>query len=258
MRFRPCIDLHDGRVKQIVGSSLNVSESGLVENFVSDKSPAYYARLFKKDELTGGHVIMLGPGNEEAALEALGEWPGGLQLGGGINSENASYWLDKGAAAVIVTSFVFSNGEIREDRLKELMKVVGREHLVLDLSCRKRDNDYYIVTDRWQKFTSCKIAPSLLEHLSSYCFEFLVHGVDVEGKCSGIDDLLVSMLAEWSPIPTTYAGGARSMDDLYRVNELGRGKIDLTIGSALDIFGGTGVRYEDVVAFNLGTDVNNR
>ncbi len=250
MRFRPCIDLHNGFVKQIVGSTLNDSANAPVENFVATKPPSYYAQLFKRDNLTGGHVIMLGPGNEEAAKEALSTWPGGFQIGGGITSQNAKYWLDQGAYAVIVTSYVFSEGEIRQDRLKELVKTVGKSHLVLDLSCRKKGKDYYIVTNRWQRFTNCKISKELLAELSRYCFEFLVHGVDVEGKCQGIDETLVELLAKYSPIPTTYAGGAKSIQDLYRVKEVGKDKIDLTIGSALDIFGGSGVRYEDVVKFN--------
>ncbi len=251
MRFRPCIDIHGGRVKQIVGSTLkDEKDKGPVENFVANKPPSYYAELFKRDNLTGGHVIMLGPGNEEAAKEALSSWVGGFQIGGGINADNAKYWLDQGAYAVIVTSYVFSEGEIREDRLKELLKKIGRDHLVLDLSCRKKGEDYYIVTNRWQKFTKCKINKELLRELSKYCFEFLVHGVDVEGKCLGIDETLVRLLAEFSPIPTTYAGGAKSIEDLYRVKEIGNNRIDLTIGSALDIFGGSGVKYEDVVRFN--------
>ncbi len=258
MRFRPCIDLHNGCVKQIIGSTLSDDlNKGPVENFVANKPPSYYAQLFKKDNLTGGHVIMLGPGNEAAAKEALCAWKEGFQIGGGINADNAKYWLDQGAYAVIVTSYVFSEGEIREDRLKELLKRVGRDHLVLDLSCRKKGKDYYIVTNRWQKFTKCKITKELLDDLSRYCFEFLVHGVDVEGKCLGIDENLVSLLADFSPIPTTYAGGARSIEDLYRVKKIGRDRIDLTIGSALDIFGGSGVKYEDVVKFNKEQEMKN-
>jgi phosphoribosylformimino-5-aminoimidazole carboxamide ribotide isomerase len=251
MKFRPCIDLHQGRVKQIVGSTLSDADpSSLKENFVSDKPPAWYADLFRAHNMTGGHIIMLGPGNEDAALEACGTWPGGMQLGGGINSANAKYWLEKGAAAVIVTSWVFRDGRTDWQRLDELMSITGRERLVLDLSCRKKDDRYFIVTDRWQKFTEETVCRETLEKLAEYSFEFLIHAADVEGKCRGIDPELVSLLADISPVPTTYAGGASSVDDLYLVKKLGKGRIDLTIGSALDIFGGSGVTFEQVARFN--------
>ncbi|NDY43304.1 phosphoribosylformimino-5-aminoimidazole carboxamide ribotide isomerase [Dissulfurirhabdus thermomarina] len=251
MRFRPCIDLHGGRVKQIVGSTLRDDDpAGLRENFVSDRPPSYYAALFRRDGLTGGHVIMLGPGNEAAARDALAAWPGGLQVGGGITAANAAGWLEAGAAAVIVTSFVFQDGRIRADRLEALVSAVGRERLVLDLSCRRRGNDYIIVTDRWQRFTEVAISPDSLGYLAGFCAEFLVHAADVEGKCRGVDLELVRRLADFSPIPATYAGGASSLEDLHRVKEAGRGRVDLTIGSALDIYGGSGVRYADAVAFN--------
>ncbi len=251
MKFRPCIDLHGGKVKQIIGSTLSdTAPMALKENFVSEKPPSWFADLFKKHDMRGGHVIMLGPGNEDAARNALEAWPGGLQVGGGITDKNASEWIEAGAEAVIVTSWCFSNGEILTRRIERLKRLVGREHLVLDLSCRKKGDDFYIVTDRWQNFTNVKITPETLKELSSYCFEFLIHAADVEGKCRGIEKNLVKMLGQWSPIPTTYAGGARSVEDLYLVKELGRDRIDLTIGSALDIFGGTGVRFEEVVEFN--------
>lgn len=251
MRFRPCIDLHGGRVKQIVGSTLREDDpSGLKENFVSEQPPSFFANLFRQDGLRGGHVIMLGPGNEDAALEALSAWRGGFQIGGGITSKNASYWVREGASAVIVTSYVFQDGLVREDRLKDLVQEVGRERLVLDLSCRRWGSDYFIVTDLWQRFTKVVISLETLGHLAAYCQEFLIHAADVEGRCRGVDEELVRRLGQWTPIPTTYAGGARSLEDLYRVRELGRDRLDLTIGSALDIFGGTGVRYADVVAFN--------
>ncbi len=252
MKIRPCIDIHNGKVKQIVGSTLSDSRvKDLKENFVSDHPPSYYSSLFRRYNLTGGHIIMLGPGNEEAALDALSGWPYGMQIGGGINIDNARYWLDRGASHVIVTSFVFYKGHIDMDRLKRLEKLVGKERLVLDLSCRKREGRYFIVTDRWQKFTHEEITPQCLETLSRYCSEFLVHGVDVEGKCQGVDLLLVEMLAEFSPIPTTYAGGARSIEDAVSVKDKGKDRIDLTIGSALDIFGGKGVTLEQIVAFNM-------
>ncbi len=251
MRFRPCIDLHGGKVKQIVGSTLSDRDpEALKENFVTDRPPSYYARLFKRDGLTGGHVIMLGPGNEAAAIDALSAWPGGLQIGGGITVDNAKYWLDQGAAGLIVTSYIFSGGSIDEERLRSLAEIVGQDRLILDLSCRKRAGDYYIVTDRWQRFTEVVISPETLRHLSRYCFEFLIHAADVEGRCRGIERDLVEFLGCWTPIPTTYAGGACSIRDLYLIKELGQDRLDATIGSALDIFGGKGVSYADVVAFN--------
>jgi phosphoribosylformimino-5-aminoimidazole carboxamide ribotide isomerase len=248
--FRPCIDLHEGRVKQIVGGSLSDSGAGLRTNFVSERPASWFAELYRKDDLRGGHVIMLGPGNEAAAREALAAWPGGLQIGGGINAQNASEWLNEGASHVIVTSWVFREGRLDWERLRELVGKVGRARLVLDLSCRKRGEEYFVVTDRWQKFTEMRVNRETLNKLGSECAEFLVHAVDVEGLCRGVDAELVKDLGEWSPIPTTYAGGARSIEDLKLVTDLGRGKVDLTIGSALDIFGGTGIRYEEAVAFN--------
>lgn len=243
MRFRPCIDLHQGKVKQIVGLTL---EEGPVIHFEAERSAAYYARLYREDGLPGGHVIMLGPGNEAAALEALRAYPGGLQVGGGIHPGNASRYLDAGASHVIVTSFVFREGRIDYDRLNQLVAAVGRERLVLDLSCRKRGEAYWVVTDRWQRFTEVAITPRNLAHLARFCAEFLIHGVDVEGRREGIQEDLVQLLGSAAPIPTTYAGGARSLEDLERVRQLGQGRIDLTIGSALDLFGGD-VPYRAVV-----------
>jgi phosphoribosylformimino-5-aminoimidazole carboxamide ribotide isomerase len=249
--FRPCIDLHEGKVKQIVGGTLG--DSGVRTNFVSEKSAACFAELYKHDGLAGGHVVMLGSGNETQARAALAAFPGGLQIGGGINSENARGWLDAGASHVIVTSWVFREGRVDWERLGELVKTIGKEKLVVDLSCRKRGENYFAVTDRWQKFTELPVNEESLQKISVYCAEFLVHAVDVEGLCRGIDRELVEKLGQWTPIPTTYAGGANSISDLKEVTRLGRGKIDLTIGSALDIFGGSGVLYKDVVAFNRQT-----
>lgn len=246
--FRPCIDLHEGKVKQIVGGSLG--DSGPRTNFVSDRSAAWFAELYKRDGLTGGHVVMLGPGNENEACAAIAAYPGGLQIGGGINAQNARDWLEGGASHVIVTSWVFREGHVDWDRLGELVKTIGKNRLVLDLSCRKRGGNYFVVTDRWQKFTEVTITPETLKKLAGSCAEFLVHAVDVEGLCRGIDRELVEKLGQWTPIPTTYAGGANSMSDLEEVTLLGQEKIDLTIGSALDIFGGNGVKYADVVKFN--------
>jgi phosphoribosylformimino-5-aminoimidazole carboxamide ribotide isomerase len=248
--FRPCIDLHEGKVKQIVGGSLSDSGTGLRTNFVSEKSAAWFAELYRRDELMGGHVILLGPGNEDAARAALAAYPGGLHLGGGVNQSNARTWLDAGASHVIVTSWVFREGRVDWERLNDLVSVIGRRRLVLDLSCRQRDGEYFVVTDRWQKFTTERISPELLTRLGSFCDEFLIHAADVEGLCGGIDHALVEKLAHWTPLPTTYAGGAKSLEDLETVTRLGLGRIDLTIGSALDIFGGSGVKYEEAVAFN--------
>jgi phosphoribosylformimino-5-aminoimidazole carboxamide ribotide isomerase len=248
--FRPCIDLHEGKVKQIVGGTLGAEPGRLQTNFVSNRPAAWYAELYKRDGLKGGHVIMLGSGNDSEARAALRAYPSGLQIGGGVNLDNAQSWLDAGASHVIVTSWVFRGGQVDWERLTQLVAAIGKARLVLDLSCRRRGEGYFVVTDRWQKFTDLALSRESLEKLAAWCAEFLIHAVDVEGLCHGIDQELVSKLAQWSPIPTTYAGGASSLADLEAVTRLGQGKIDLTIGSALDIFGGSGVRYEDAVAFN--------
>jgi len=247
--FRPCIDLHEGKVKQIVGGTLG-APGDLRTNFVSKKPAAWFAELYKRDNLCGGHVIMIGTGNEIEARSALKTFPGGMQIGGGINSANARGWLDAGAALVIVTSWVFREGRVDWERLGELVKTIGKDKLVLDLSCRKRGEDYFVVTDHWQKFTELVVNEETLKKFSGFCAEFLIHAVDVEGLCRGIDRELVGKLGQWSPIPTTYAGGANSISDLETVTKLGQGKVDLTIGSALDIFGGSGVKYDDCVKFN--------
>jgi len=258
VQFRPCIDLHGGVVKQIVGSSLSDGEPEAVKtNFVAEKPPAWFADLYRRDNLTGGHIIKLGPGNDDAAIEALQTWPGGMQIGGGITAENGSYWLDRGASHVIVTSYVFSGGRIDLDRLRKLMNAVGQKRLVLDLSCRRQGDSYYIVTDRWQKFTTEKVGPEVLTKLAAYCDEFLIHAADVEGKCSGIELPLVEMLGRCSPIPTTYAGGVRDLHDLKLINDTGRGALHVTVGSALDIFGGSLLRYEDAVSFCRDSEAAN-
>ena len=287
MKFRPCIDIHNGRVKQIVGGSLKeapgradgkpveevsartaaVSSAAVVstaaENFVSDKDASWYAAFYRERNLTGGHVILLNPaGSEEydmtlvQARGALAAWPGGLQIGGGITAENAAAFLDAGASHVIVTSYVFREGRIDRERLEKLVRAVGKEHLVLDLSCRKwkqkpaedEETEYRIVTDRWQTYTEERITPALLHELGSMCDEFLVHAADVEGKAAGIDENLIDILAEGVAIPATYAGGIGSLEDIRRIREAGRGKLDFTVGSALDLFGGK-LRLEDVLSF---------
>jgi len=246
MRFRPCIDLHDGRVKQIVGSTLADDQALLRTNFSSELPPSHYSALYRRDNLCGGHIIMLGGGNEAAATDALRAWPGGMQIGGGITGDNAALWLDRGASHVIVTSHVFHDGLLDMERLGRLQRLIGKKRLVLDLSCRWRDNGYYVVTDRWQKFTELRVSPETLERLAAFCDEFLVHAVDVEGKCMGIDVRLLELLAASVPVPTTYAGGVSSLADLERIRISGQGRIDVTVGSALDIFGGSGLRYQDV------------
>ncbi len=239
MKFRPCIDLRESRVVQIVGGSLEDKDSEkLKTNFDTDRSPADFAKLYKEDNLAGGHVISLGPGNEEAALSALHAFPGGFHIGGGITPQNAITYLDAGASHVIVTSYVFSNGQIDMDKLRLIKDTVGKNRLVLDLSCRKKGPDFWIVTDRWQKFTDVSISPEILNKLANHCDEFLVHGVDVEGKMEGIQTDLIEILGKYSTIPVTYAGGVKEISDLDLVKKLGSDRVDLTIGSALDIFGG--------------------
>lgn len=248
MRFRPCIDLHNGKVKQIVGSSLSdQTNDQLLTNFEADKPAQWFARKYRQDGLSGGHVIQLGPGNHDAAKAALEAWPGGLQIGGGITIDNAGTWLDNGAEAVIVTSWVFHDGRVDTSRLKALTQSIGTDHLVLDLSCRRRGDAYYIVTNRWQTFTEEKITLQLLDDLSEYCFEFLIHAVDVEGKCSGIELPLVEVLGQWGHKPVTYAGGIHNRTDIDLLSENGRDCLDFTVGSALDIFGGSGLTYQELV-----------
>lgn len=255
MEFRPCIDIHNGKVKQIVGGSLRDEGDYAAENFVAEQSAADFADFYHRAGLTGGHIILLNAKDSEyyeatkaQALRALRAYPGGLQIGGGITVDNAEEFLDAGASHVIVTSYVFQDGHIRYDRLEALRDLVGREHLVLDVSCRKKGNDYYVVTDRWQKFTGEVVNIELLERLAGYCDEFLIHAVDVEGKASGIELPLAEMLGSWEGIPVTYAGGVGSFDDLRRLQEAGNNRVNVTIGSALDLFGGS-MEFSEVVDF---------
>lgn len=252
MKFRPCIDIHNGKVKQIIGGSLRDRGDTARTNFTSELNADYYAELYRKDGLKGGHVILLNPAGSDyyestkaQAFLALKAWPGGLQIGGGITAENAEEFLDAGASHVIVTSYVFHEGRLQEKKLKRLVETAGREHIVLDLSCRKKEGDYYIVTDRWQKFTDVKLTVRTLENLSSYCDEYLIHGVDVEGKQSGMEEDLVRILENYNGLPVTYAGGIHSMADLEKLAKLGNEKVDFTIGSALDLFGGH-LSYETI------------
>lgn len=252
MKFRPCIDIHNGKVKQLVGGSLKDEGNQAKENFVSGKSAAEFANLYKEDKLTGGHIIILNSVDSEyfdetkrQAIEALKAYPGGMQIGGGVNDKNAAQWIETGATHVIVTSFVFKDGKINYENLKKLVDVVGKEHIVLDLSCRKKQGEYYIVTDRWQKFTEEKVSIELLNKLSKYCDEFLIHGVDVEGTGSGMEKELIEILSDFDKLKITYAGGIASLDNIEKFKELCHGKIDYTIGSALDLFGGH-LSYEKV------------
>lgn len=250
-RFRPCIDLHDGKVKQIVGGSLRDHGPGPKENFVSDHSPSWYSEMFHRDGLRGGHVIMLGKGNDTAAKQALSGWPGGMQLGGGITAKNATEWLEAGASHVIVTSALFdSEGRFLQHALDDLVGEIGKEKLVIDLSCRRTADGWTVAMNRWQTLTELEVSAQTLDGLLPYCDEFLVHAADVEGLCSGVDQDLVRFLGAWGKCPVTYAGGAATLDDVLLVNELGRGLVDVTVGSALDIFGGNGVCYAELVAMS--------
>lgn len=245
MEFRPCIDIHNGKVKQIVGGSLTDQDNGAEENFVSEYDAAYYAELYKSKNLKGGHIILLNPPSsayyeetKKQALQALSVFPGGFQAGGGITADNAGVYLDAGASHVIVTSYVFRDGIIQFPNLLKLLREVGQNHLVLDLSCRKKDGNYYIMTDRWQNFTNVMLNQDTLDQLASYCSEFLVHAVDVEGKSEGVEEELLGILGEWNKIPITYAGGIHTYDDISKIKLLGKKKINITIGSALNLFGG--------------------
>lgn len=255
MKFRPCIDIHNGAVKQIVGGSLKDQGDAAAENFVAEQNAAFFAQLYMEKGLKGGHVILLNASSseyyektKEQALEALRTYRGGLQVGGGIDASNAEAFLRAGASHVIVTSYVFKDGQFRRDRLKEMISAIGREHLVLDLSCRKREGAYFIVTDRWQKYTDVELNGDTLKELAESCDEFLVHAVDVEGKVQGIEEELAKMLGNECLIPTTYAGGVHDFEDLRKLKEFGKGKIDVTIGSALDLFGGS-MKFEDVITY---------
>ncbi|RKP13715.1 Phosphoribosylformimino-5-aminoimidazole carboxamide ribotide isomerase [Piptocephalis cylindrospora] len=249
--FRPCIDLHDGQVKQIVGGTLSETEpTTLKTNFTSSETPAYYADLYRKHNLTGGHVIKLGKGNEVAAKEAISAWPGGMQVGGGITIDNAQEWLDAGADKVIVTSWLFPEATFSLERLTQLSKAIGRDRLVVDLSCRRRENQWVVAMNKWQTLTNLSVTQETLALLGEHCSEFLIHAADVEGLCQGIDEDLVRCLGEWTTLPMTYAGGAKSVEDLALVNELSQGHVNLTFGSALDIFGGKAVRFAECVKWN--------
>lgn len=246
MKFRPCIDIHNGKVKQIVGGSLTDLKDQAEENFVSEQDAAFYAQLYRKEGLQGGHVILLNgkdspyyEATRQQALQALQAYPKGLQIGGGVNPENAREYLEAGASHVIVTSYVFKDGEISWEKLEKMEQAAGREHLVLDLSCRKKDDKYFVVTDRWQKFTDVPVTLELMKKLGDHCDEFLVHAVDVEGKANGVETELAELLSEYTDHPVTYAGGVGSMKDIQDLRIYGKDRLDVTVGSALDLFGGS-------------------
>lgn len=252
MKFRPCIDIHNGKVKQIVGGSLKDQGDFAITNFASEYGAEFYAEKYKKDGIFGGHIILLNAKTSEyyevtkaQALKALAAYPGGLQIGGGITAENAKEYIEAGASHVVVTSYVFQDGEVNWEHLKKLVAEVGKEHVVIDLSCRKKDGNYYVVTNRWQTFTDVILSHETLDQFCAYCDEILVHGVDVEGKASGVELELVKLLADWNKVPITYAGGIGSLKDLEEFRETSGGKLDFTIGSALDLFGGS-IPYEIV------------
>lgn len=256
MQFRPCIDIHNGKVKQIVGGSLTDKNNAATENFVSEKGADYYAELYRSHGLKGGHIILLNAaGSEyydadcEQAFSALSAFPNGLQIGGGINAENAERFLKAGASHVIVTSYVFKDGKINYENLRKIKAAAGKEHLCLDLSCRKRDSEYFIVTDRWQKFTDSKLTSEILTELSSYCDEFLVHAVDSEGFAKGIEQEVAKLLGGCNNIPVTYAGGISSLDDIALLDRLGNSHVNFTVGTALDLFGGK-IPFEECAKYN--------
>jgi phosphoribosylformimino-5-aminoimidazole carboxamide ribotide isomerase len=250
-KFRPCIDLHDGKVKQIVGGTLRDDGAAPKENFVSEKPSSWFAETFRKDALTGGHIIKLGPGNDAAAIKALAAWPGGLQLGGGITPDNAAQWIEAGASHVIVTSVLFDRaGKFLPAALDSMVTSVGASKLVIDLSCRRTDQGWTVAMNRWQTLTDLHVTVVTLDRLAPFCDEFLIHAADVEGLCRGIDGELVEFLGTWGKLPITYAGGAANHCDVEKVDALGQGKVDVTVGSALDLFGGNGLTYAELVKWN--------
>ena len=253
-QFRPCIDLHGGKVKQIVGASLSDDPATLQTNFVSERPSTWFAELYRGDALSGGHVIQLGPGNSEAAIAALEAYPGGLQIGGGIHPKNATSYLDAGASHVIITSWMFDDQfRFSQNKLDTLVNRIGPERLVIDLSCRSAQGGWIVAMNRWQTPTDLRLSHDTLDQLAPYCDEFLIHAADVEGQCAGIDADLVRFLGDWGKLPVTYAGGAQSTNDLKTVAELSENRVHLSIGSALDIFGGSQIRYADCVAWNQST-----
>lgn len=259
MKFRPCIDIHNGKVKQLVGGSLKDEGDVAKENFVATSDSTYYANLYKEEGLKGGHIIILNSkdspfyeDSKKQAVDALKAYNGGMQIGGGINAANAKEFIDYGASHVIVTSYIFEDGKLSYERLMRLVDAVSKDKIVLDLSCRKKNGDYYVVVDRWQTFTDMKLTKESLKELANYCDEFLIHGVDVEGMGAGMEEDLVKILVEYVKENSgnvngaledklsnvTYAGGLGSYENIERFKEISEGLLDYTIGSALDLFGG--------------------
>lgn len=245
MQFRPCIDIHNGKVKQIVGSSLRDANDYAKENFVSEKGADFFADLYKEKNLKGGHVILLNSkdsefyeATKEEALRALEAFPKGLGVGGGITDENAGEFLHAGASHVIVTSYLFEDGRLSKEKMEKLRDVAGREHIVFDLSVKRFEDGYHIMSNRWQVKTDEVLTPKLLKKLEGYCDEYLIHAVDVEGNNNGIETTLVEELSEYEGNAVTYAGGIHSYEDIEILRKAGKGRIHFTVGSALDLFGG--------------------
>ncbi|KAF6005708.1 hypothetical protein HII12_005282 [Brettanomyces bruxellensis] len=241
-----CIDIHGGKVKQIVGGTLNQDDteqskntckSNLETNFVSEKSSSYYAKLYEEHGIIRTHVIKLGSleENNRVAIEALKAWPKHLQIGGGINDTNAKYWIQQGADKVIVTSWLFPKGQFDKSRLERISQLVGKEHLVVDLSYFDAGG---VEQGRLLSYSRGTARNSSFMQLMLKAF------------CKGIDQELVAKLAEWCTSPIVYAGGAKSIDDLKLVDKLSHGRVDLTFGSALDLFGGKLVRFKDCCKWN--------
>ncbi|KAH9448534.1 hypothetical protein MJO28_014991 [Puccinia striiformis f. sp. tritici] len=249
--FRACLDLHAGQVKQIVGGSLDLREPDKLQtNFESSQPIEYYTDLYRQHQLTGTHLIKLGPANDEVARRGLESWPGQIQVGGGINLDNAQDWLDAGASKVIVTSYLFPDQKLDTDRLRKLTERIGKNQLVIDLSCKRVRSSWMVAMNQWTTLTDTEVNQATLDDLSESCSEFLIHAADYEGLCQGIDTELVQRLGEWAKIPVTYAGGAKAASDLSLVDSLSNGKVDLTFGSSLDIFGGQLVKFDDLVKWN--------
>ena len=239
MKFRPCIDLHEGKVKQIVGKTLTADAVDKPEtNFISDHSAVYFADMFYRDGLTGGHVIMLGPNNEQAATEALQAFPNAFHIGGGVSLENAQFWLEKGAKAVIISSRLFNGTDFSMESLQAFTDLIGKDKIILDLSCRLVEGRFRAMTNKWNTVTNLIVDEKKIDELSTHCAEFLIHAVEIEGTGSGPDWELLNMLARCESSIITYAGGISSLNDLAAMQKLDAQHIDFTIGSALNIYGG--------------------
>jgi len=178
-----------------------------------------------------------------------------MQIGGGITLENATEWMNAGASHLIVTSWLFSpEGKFLPERLSQLTSEIGKENLVIDLSCRRTKQGWTVAMNRWQTLTDLNITTENLNHIADHCDELLVHAADVEGLCKGIDQELVQMLGQWAKIPITYAGGAATMADIQLTQESSAGNVDITVGSALDIFGGSGMTIDELIQWNSNRD----